>query len=55
MVNNLIPTNTLPVASQRSRACREIMEERRDITFPVAARLVWDAGPYAFPLGERLE
>ena len=50
MVNTIIPTNTLPVASQRSRACREIMEERRDITFPVAARLVWDAGSYAFLL-----
>jgi hypothetical protein len=33
MVHNLIPTHTLPVASQRSRACREVMEERRDISF----------------------
>src|SRR5215217_3414773 len=38
------------MASQRSRACREVMEERRDIIFPVAARLIWDAGPCAFPL-----
>ncbi len=33
MVHSLIPTHTLPVASQRSRACREVMEERRDIRF----------------------
>src|SRR5262249_11978965 len=51
MVHNLIPTTTLPVASQRLRACREVMEERRDITFPVTARPVWDAGPCAFSRG----
>ena len=33
MVHHLIPTNILPVVSQRSRVCREVMEERRDISF----------------------
>jgi hypothetical protein len=33
------------MASQRSRACKEVMEDRRDIIFPVAARLIWDGPP----------
>src|SRR5262249_9657197 len=58
MVHNLIPIHILPVASQRSRACREVMEERRGIIFPVAACPIWDAGPCTVPRdcvgGERL-
>ena len=41
MVDNFIPSHTLLVESQRSRACREVMQERRDITFPVAAHPPW--------------
>ena len=55
MVNNIIPTNTLPVASQHSRAFREVMEERRDITFPTAARLTWDAGPAPSPWWRKVD
>ena len=43
IVNNLILSHTLLVASQRSRVCREVMQERRDTTFPVAARPLWVA------------
>jgi hypothetical protein len=39
MVNETIPSNKLPVASQRSRACREVVGEGRDITFPVSEPL----------------
>jgi hypothetical protein len=49
MVNNLIPSHTLLVVHQRSRVCREAMQERRDITFPVAARPLWAACPCTVP------
>jgi hypothetical protein len=40
MIHNIISIHTLFVASQRSRVCRELMEERRGIILPLAARLI---------------
>jgi hypothetical protein len=49
MVHNLIPSHTLLVASQRSRVCREVRQERRNITFPVATSALGRLTMYLSP------